>query len=116
MSHGPPTRTICFMSLSVVAPFVPAEANVLVAYVNSAVALGLAARLLSSSSVTLAALPDAVQMLRGPGRIDVVVSCPYLTEAERTLLTEACERRAGSPPCVELVDTPGRMTTQLAAL
>src|SRR4051795_12494136 len=87
--------------------------NAVVVYANSAVALAVASRLLGSSSVTLATMPEALETLSGAARVDVVVACPYLTSRGRELLPEGCGQRDDPPPCVELVDTPGEPTTLL---
>jgi hypothetical protein len=115
MPRPPRASTMLAMSTAV-RPAIAVWTNAMVVYVNSAVALAVAGRLLASSSVTLATLPEALDALAGAPRVDVVVACPYLTAQERELLAQACEQREDAPPCVELVDTPGEPTTHLPSL
>jgi hypothetical protein len=102
--------------MSTAPPVVAVLTKAMVVYVNSAVALAVAGRLLSSSTVTLATMPEAMEALSAEGRVDVVVTCPYLTDEERALLSDACDRRDDAPPCVELVDAPGHPTTLMPRL
>jgi hypothetical protein len=82
-------------------------ASVLVVHVSHAVGGVLGQRLAGTATVVLTDVRAARRILRTFPPPDVVVLCPYLTEAERTALL-ADASKAGAPPSViELTDEPG---------
>jgi len=92
------------------------EPAVLVAYVNFAVAISMAQRLMESCQVTLSSATSALTSMARPAACDVVVLCPYLTPSERTLLLDACAAQKAPPAVLELCDEPGGDTAPVRVL
>jgi hypothetical protein len=121
------------MPAAPVAQTLVAEPVVLIVHVNFAVAISMAQRLMESCLVTLAPTALAATSISRLEASDVVVLCPYLTDAERERLLDACAALDCPPAVVEVSDKPGsggtvvrvvslpsrpdaRTTTALAAL
>ena len=84
-----------------------AEPVVLIVHVNFAVAISMAQRLMESCLVTLSPTALAATSISRLEACDVVVLCPYLTDAERDRLLDACAALECPPAVVEVSDKPG---------
>jgi hypothetical protein len=84
-----------------------AEPVVLIVHVNFAVGISMAQRLMESCLVTLSPTALAATSIRRLESCDVVVLCPYMTDAERELLLDACAGLDSPPAVVEVSDHVG---------
>jgi len=82
-----------------------ANASLLIVYVNSTVGVALAQRLFDASEVSIAPVAEAIDVLRGGSRHDVVMLCPYLAADERHALLAACDSRTPAPTVLEVADS-----------
>jgi hypothetical protein len=84
-----------------------AEPVVLIVHVNFAVGISMAQRLMESCLVTLSPTALAATSIRRLESCDVVVLCPYMTDAERELLLDTCAGLDSPPAVVEVSDRVG---------
>ena len=84
-----------------------AEPVVLIVHVNFAVGISMAQRLMESCLVTLSPTSLAAASIRRLESCDVVVLCPYMTDAERGLLLDTCAGLDSPPAVVEVSDQLG---------
>ena len=84
-----------------------AEPVVLIVHVNFAVGISMAQRLMESCLVTLSPASLAAASIRRLESCDVVVLCPYMTDAERELLLDTCAGLDSPPAVVEVSDELG---------